>query len=372
VSVVIPAYNRAKLVARAVASARDQRPRPPAEVIVVDDASVDGTGDRAAAMGARVVRHAHNRGEADARNTGMQVAGQAWVALLDSDDEWLPHHLDTLWALRGEHVVVADSMLVCGPDPELDRFNGPVADRPVLLGSPKDLVFPQNFINPSATMFRRDAGLAVGGYVPGYGTDLHFLLRLLERGTGLATPVVGGLYHVHQGQMTQDIHAFEHGLLDMLSGFAGRPWWSPQLIEKLEVVHRWDELRRSVRAGGYARALAGIGWIACRPARVRALIRMLRWRLGRRRRSALVGRDGRSTVAVLPGWLDPERKGAFAAASSFGAVVDLTAESGPVRLARRLGRRPTAMGLARTRAQRRLLRLLGIQLVEHRGTSGRN
>ena len=97
VTVIIPAYNRADTVAQAVASALAQHPAPPAEVLVVDDGSADDTAEVAERAGARVVRHAVNQRLGAARNTGLSHATQPWIALLDSDDEWLPHHLASLW-----------------------------------------------------------------------------------------------------------------------------------------------------------------------------------------------------------------------------------------------------------------------------------
>src|SRR4051812_34536133 len=105
VSVVIPAYRRPGMVERAVRSVLAQTRRP-AEVIVVDDASGDDTGARAAALGARVITPPHNRGRGASRNTGIADATQEWVALLDCDDEWLPDHLDTLWNARADHLLV--------------------------------------------------------------------------------------------------------------------------------------------------------------------------------------------------------------------------------------------------------------------------
>ena len=90
VTVVIPAYNRPAMVQRAVRSALDQRPRPPAEVLVVDDCSSDDTAAVASAAGATVIRHDVNRGGAAARNTAIRAAGHDWIAFLDSDDELLP------------------------------------------------------------------------------------------------------------------------------------------------------------------------------------------------------------------------------------------------------------------------------------------
>lgn len=363
VSVVIPAYNRAELVQRAIASAFGQRPRPPAEVIVVDDASSDATADRAEAMGARVIRHDVNRGEARARNTGIAAARHEWIALLDSDDEWLPGHLAQLWPEREGHVLVADAMLGCGADPRRDRLHGLPADRPAVLRSPRALVFPQNFVNPSATLFRRDVGLRVGGYEPHpCGTDLHFLLRLLEQGTGFVTPAVGAIYHLHDGQMTADARAFEDRLRPVVAGFSGRSWWSDAAFERLGVVHAWDDLRRAQREGDLRRAAARASWLG-RPRRFRALVAMWRWRLRSRRRSGLVDRRGAPTVAVLPSGSADRHAATLLRARGVGSVVDLGAQTTLAATAAALARRPTAMGAAESRSHAALLRVLGIPRV---------
>src|SRR5205814_6119521 len=100
VSVVVPAHDRADVIERALRSVAEQRDCEPAEVIVVDDRSTDRTAELAEAHGARVLRHDRNRGQAAARNTGVRATVQPWIALLDTDDEWLPDHLAVLWPLR--------------------------------------------------------------------------------------------------------------------------------------------------------------------------------------------------------------------------------------------------------------------------------
>ena len=93
ISAVIPTYNRAALVCRAVESALCQEP-PPDELIVVDDGSTDATAEALARFGARVrCLHQSNAGVAAARNAGVRAAGGEWIALLDDDDVWLPGHL---------------------------------------------------------------------------------------------------------------------------------------------------------------------------------------------------------------------------------------------------------------------------------------
>lgn len=93
ISVVIPCYNRAGLIANSVASAMAQT-HPPHEIIVVDDGSVDGSADVAAKLpGPVCVIRQPNGGPASARNNGIAQATGDWVAFLDSDDTWHPDKL---------------------------------------------------------------------------------------------------------------------------------------------------------------------------------------------------------------------------------------------------------------------------------------
>ena len=89
-SVVIPTYNRAQMVPRAVRSVLAQD-YPDLEVIVVDDGSTDDTADVIDDFATvRYIRLGQNRGGAAARNAGVEAGRGEFVAFLDSDDEWLP------------------------------------------------------------------------------------------------------------------------------------------------------------------------------------------------------------------------------------------------------------------------------------------
>ena len=95
-SVVIPTWNRARLVCDAIDSALDQRPRE-VEVIVVDDASTDDTVDlitRSYGDRVRVLRLKRRSGAGAARNAGAALARGEFVGFLDSDDVWLRGKLD--------------------------------------------------------------------------------------------------------------------------------------------------------------------------------------------------------------------------------------------------------------------------------------
>ena len=95
VSVIIPTYNRAHLVGRAIRSVLNQTYQD-FEIIVVDDGSTDNTEEVVKSFidpRIRYIRHEKNKGAAAARNTGIKAAKGKFIAFQDSDDEWLPEKL---------------------------------------------------------------------------------------------------------------------------------------------------------------------------------------------------------------------------------------------------------------------------------------
>ncbi|MEN8127777.1 MAG: glycosyltransferase family A protein [Planctomycetota bacterium] len=100
ITVIIPAYNAEKHIARAIDSVLAQT-RPADEIIVIDDGSTDGTADVIRSFGDRVILiQQENAGVSVARNTGIEAATSEWIAFLDADDEWLPEKLK----LQSEHL----------------------------------------------------------------------------------------------------------------------------------------------------------------------------------------------------------------------------------------------------------------------------
>lgn len=94
ISVIIPTYNRKNTLPRAVESVLNQTYKP-VKIIVVDDGSTDGTKEWFSEM-YPLVHYIYqvNSGVSSARNTGINSARGDWIALLDSDDEWLPDKLE--------------------------------------------------------------------------------------------------------------------------------------------------------------------------------------------------------------------------------------------------------------------------------------
>jgi glycosyltransferase involved in cell wall biosynthesis len=89
ISVIIPTHNRAQVLPRALDSVLAQT-LAPAEIIVVDDGSTDGTRELMAEQYPQCIYlEQPNSGVSSARNRGIEAARGEWIAFLDSDDEWL-------------------------------------------------------------------------------------------------------------------------------------------------------------------------------------------------------------------------------------------------------------------------------------------
>ncbi len=163
VSVVIPTFERAALLPRALESVEGQT-SPAGEVIVVDDGSTDGTGElvRRRFPGVRFLRREH-RGVSAARNTGIAAARGEWIGLLDSDDAWRPDKLKRqLAALAG-----APEHLVCHTE-ELWIRDGRRVNPGRRHAKRGGRIFrhclPLCAISPSAALIHRSVLDAVGGF----------------------------------------------------------------------------------------------------------------------------------------------------------------------------------------------------------------
>jgi len=129
VSILMPAYNVAPFITRAIDSVVRQTHQD-WELIVVNDFSSDNTDDVVSDLASReprirLVRMPANMGPGAARNAALAEATGQWIAVLDSDDAWKPRRLEILldWADRTSAEFVADNLLRY--DLTLDTVLGP-------------------------------------------------------------------------------------------------------------------------------------------------------------------------------------------------------------------------------------------------------
>ena len=187
VSVVIPTYNGAAEVCRAIDSALAQEGCE-VEVIPVNDGSTDDTAYVLNSYGSRIrAVHQKNSGPAATRNAGIAAATGDWIAFLDHDDYWQPGKLASQLAAAdrtGADVIYTNAQnfgdvnrvaeLRSNPDemPEGDLFEHLLLD---------------NFIVVSSTMVRRELLEKVGGFnAPPGVEDWDLWLRLATCGAKFA------------------------------------------------------------------------------------------------------------------------------------------------------------------------------------------
>ena len=161
VSVVIPCFNCAGSIERALLSVASQSWRPE-EVIVIDDASTDETLQKLMELRSRygdgwikVLRLGRNQGPGTARNAGWMEAGKRYIAFLDADDAWHPRKIAIQYRWMSNHPQVILTAHCClqlnqdQADPPLPRTGR--AGRI----NPFHLLFANRFPTPSV-MLRRD------------------------------------------------------------------------------------------------------------------------------------------------------------------------------------------------------------------------
>ena len=153
ISVIIPTYNGEKFIREAIESVLAQD-YPALEIIVVDDASVDGTQRLIESMSAdiRYYRQAQNRGPAAARNVGIRDAAGEFIAFLDVDDCWPEGNLRLLL----EEITSGTDQVVYG-HAQMMRFR-PDSNDYECVGGPEE-AFPHYI---GSGLYRRSAFETVG------------------------------------------------------------------------------------------------------------------------------------------------------------------------------------------------------------------
>lgn len=174
-SVVVPAYNSTATIATTVRSVLAQTASD-LELLVVDDASTDGTvalveGYAADDPRIRVVER-ENGGVSAARNTGIEHARGRYVGFLDHDDAWLPRYLERVGERFAAHddagLVYADCWTILDRDKRVHRLTTLEDHSPVDPDAPAERFLEQllrvNFITASSVTVSRAALDRVGGF----------------------------------------------------------------------------------------------------------------------------------------------------------------------------------------------------------------
>jgi glycosyltransferase involved in cell wall biosynthesis len=163
VSVIIPTYNRGRIIKEAVDSVLAQDYKD-FELIVVDDGSTDNTSDVLAPYGDDIrVLFQENKGVSAARNRGIAEASGRFIAFLDSDDLWLPQKLSA----QVEFFNQRPDALICQTE-EVWIRNGIRINPKKRHQKPSGMIFKPSLelclVSPSAVMIQRNLLDRVGGF----------------------------------------------------------------------------------------------------------------------------------------------------------------------------------------------------------------
>ena len=180
VSVVIPTFNRASWIGRAIDSVLKQSWKN-LEIIIVDDGSTDNTENCIPESEHVSVRYFKtvNRGAAAARNFGVKKSTGKWIAFLDSDDSWMPNKLEEQM-----------NLVTSGAEPRViytqERWirNGVRVNSPARYSKYSGNVFlhclPVCLMAPSSLLMEKDLFWTLGGFDESYPVceDYEFNLRI--------------------------------------------------------------------------------------------------------------------------------------------------------------------------------------------------
>jgi glycosyltransferase involved in cell wall biosynthesis len=222
-SVVIPAFNAAATLARAIESVLVQS-WPAHEIIVVDDGSTDATAEVARQFGnaVRLIQQP-NSGVSVARNAGASAATGDWLAFLDADDWYAPERIQlhaewiaedaTLDFLTGDYVYQDDTGKLLGTSMAqhdsgramLSKAAGQVR---VIMDRPQEIqaYIADHFGDTHTLSVPRATFIELGGYPTGFKVceDVHFLTRLVAKSRRIGVVCKSlGVYVIHGSSATR-------------------------------------------------------------------------------------------------------------------------------------------------------------------------
>lgn len=221
ISVIVPTYNRASVLQRALQSVQQQS-YPHFELCVVDDGSTDATRALVADKfpSAQYI-YQENKGVSSARNLGVANTQGEWLAFLDSDDEWLLNklaaqvavieqdsscslvHTDEIWIRNGVRV---------NPMHKHEKHGGEIFSR----------CLPLCAISPSSVLLRRQLFAEVGGFNESLVAceDYDLWLKICSRYpvSYIDTPLLKK-YGGHQDQLSRQHWGMDRFRIEALENF---------------------------------------------------------------------------------------------------------------------------------------------------------
>jgi hypothetical protein len=245
ISVAIGTYNRAVMLREAIEAALAQS-RAPAEIVVADDASTDGTEDMLAALAAgdprvKVIRRETNAGVANC-NAAMAATSGDLIAWCSDDDRFLPGHLEASAVYLEAHPEIG--LVHSGFIDAVETAEGssieprPLRARTPLIAGPGNLFayLTQYYdwpFHPSTLVMRREVWRRVGLFDPAWAlTDTDWFVRAAEIFPTAMLPRHGVLNRRHRGNWSNRVGSarMQAEIFEIVERAMLRRWprWRPQ------------------------------------------------------------------------------------------------------------------------------------------------
>ncbi|MEI8345912.1 MAG: glycosyltransferase [Pseudomonadota bacterium] len=252
IAVIIPTYNRFRVLGHAIESVLAQDYQD-FELWIVDDASTDETANLVKKyLSARVhyVRVDCNYGVSFARNLGVAMSQSDWVAFLDSDDQWLPqklskqmefasHHFD-IQLIHGEEIWIRHGKRV-NQKKIHQKFGGWIFQK----------CLPLCLISPSAVIMKRELYQQMGGFDESFPVceDYDLWLKITCRyEVGFISEPIIKKFGGHEDQLSQKYKAMDYWRIKAMSRLGKNILLSE---EDLRALKEQIKLKGEILLNGY-------------------------------------------------------------------------------------------------------------------------
>lgn len=240
ISVIIPLYNKEKTISRAVNSVLNQTYRN-FEVIIVNDGSTDKSLNIAQSIPDNRIKiiTKENGGVSSARNMGIKMATYDYIAFLDSDDMWLPWHLQNVCRMINEHLDAAigaysSKLRKCLSANECSSIKYKIGKDVLIDNYIKEAAVRDDLIHSSNWAVKKSCFYNIGFYNESlsYGEDVEFYYRLFKKYKLVNYTSVTAVY-VLDADNRSDKKVFPLSKRFHEFYFAGKPEYEKRYLGKL-------------------------------------------------------------------------------------------------------------------------------------------
>ena len=260
VSVVIPLYNKADTITRAIQSVMKQTISE-WELIVVDNGSTDDGSRHVEAIKdsrIRLIRQ-ENKGVSMARNRGVEEATCDYIAFLDADDEWKPLFLEQSLSLQKEYPecdLYASAYERCTPDGTIQPIR--ISQELSLRNTARNTCIIDNYFEVAAAsdppfcsisvMVRKKSLLDIGGFPKGIhqGEDLLTWARLAATGTIAYCTVPQSIFHIGESHLNGQPKRIPDPADPVGKGLEELHIQHPEIKGLVAYIALWHKMRASI------------------------------------------------------------------------------------------------------------------------------